>query len=49
MCIRDRYDVTPEIMAEYAEEFAALEVKIFGGCCGSTPSHIRAVSDTLRS
>jgi 5-methyltetrahydrofolate--homocysteine methyltransferase len=42
------YDVTPEIMAEYAEKFAALDVKIFGGCCGSTPGHIRAASDTLR-
>jgi 5-methyltetrahydrofolate--homocysteine methyltransferase len=43
------YDVTPEIMAEYAEKFAALDVKIFGGCCGSTPEHIKAVSRTLHS
>lgn len=43
-----RYDVTPEIMADYALRFAALGVKIFGGCCGSTPEHIRAVVHALR-
>ncbi|GAB4538086.1 MAG: betaine--homocysteine S-methyltransferase [Anaerolineae bacterium] len=43
------YDVTPEIMADYARQFAALDVKIFGGCCGSTSDHIRAVARTLRS
>jgi 5-methyltetrahydrofolate--homocysteine methyltransferase len=41
------YDVTPEIMADYARRFAALGVKIFGGCCGSTPAHIRAVALAL--
>jgi methionine synthase I (cobalamin-dependent) len=41
------YDVTPQIMADYAKKFADLKVKIFGGCCGSTPAHIRAVSQTL--
>jgi 5-methyltetrahydrofolate--homocysteine methyltransferase len=42
------YDVTPEIMAEYARKFAAEGVKIFGGCCGSTPEHIRAVAKALK-
>ena len=42
-----RYDVTPEIMADYALRFVALGVKIFGGCCGSTPEHIRAVARAL--
>ena len=42
------YDVTPEIMAEYAIKFADLGVKIFGGCCGSTPDHIQAVSKELK-
>ena len=38
------YDVTPEVMAEYAERFVdEVGVKIIGGCCGSTPDHIRAV------
>jgi methionine synthase I (cobalamin-dependent) len=42
------YDVTPEIMAEYALKFADEGVKIFGGCCGSTPEHIRAVVKALK-
>lgn len=43
------YDVTPDVMANYALKFAALGIKIFGGCCGSTPAHIRAVADALRA
>ena len=42
------YDVTPEIMGEYALKFAELDVKIFGGCCGSTPEHIRAIARVLK-
>ncbi len=42
-----QYDVTPEIMADYALRFAALGVKILGGCCGSTPEHIRAIARAL--
>ena len=43
------YDVTPEIMVEYAGRFAALDVKIFGGCCGSPPDHIKVGSKALSS
>jgi methionine synthase I (cobalamin-dependent) len=43
------YDVTPEVMAEYARKFVdELGVKIFGGCCGSNPDHIHAVSIELK-
>jgi len=42
------YDVTPEIMAEYALKFVEQGVKIFGGCCGSTPDHIRAIARALK-
>jgi 5-methyltetrahydrofolate--homocysteine methyltransferase len=41
------YDVTPEAMADYARRFALLGVKVFGGCCGSTPEHIKAVAQAL--
>jgi 5-methyltetrahydrofolate--homocysteine methyltransferase len=41
------YDVTPAEMADYALKFSAEGVKIFGGCCGSTPAHIRAVAQAL--
>ena len=42
------YDVTPDVMAEYALKFVAHGVRIFGGCCGSTPEHIRAIVGALR-
>jgi 5-methyltetrahydrofolate--homocysteine methyltransferase len=42
------YDVSPEVMAEWAQKFAAQGVKIFGGCCGSTPDHIRATAQAIR-
>lgn len=42
------YDVTPDVMGEYALKFRDLGVKIFGGCCGSTPEHIRAAADALK-
>lgn len=44
------YDVTPEVMAEYAWRFVEeAGVRIFGGCCGSTPDHIRAVAAVVRA
>ncbi len=42
------YDGTPEIMAEYAVQLRAEGARIIGACCGSTPSHIRAMSQALR-
>ncbi|MEM7345781.1 MAG: homocysteine S-methyltransferase family protein, partial [Chloroflexota bacterium] len=41
------YDVTPEIMADYALKFAKQHVKMLGACCGSTPVHITAVKEAL--
>ncbi len=41
------YDVTPEIMAEYALKFGAQHVKMLGGCCGSNPKHITAMKQAL--
>ncbi len=44
------YEVTPEVMADYARRFVTeAGVKIFGGCCGSTPEHIRAVAAVLKT
>ena len=40
-----RYDESPEIMAELIGELAASGlVNIVGGCCGTTPDHIRAIA-----
>lgn len=40
------YDETPELMAEQIKEFLDENlVNIIGGCCGTTPDHIRAIAD----
>ena len=42
------YDETPETFAQTAQEvFEAGLVNIYGGCCGTTPEHIRSLSLTL--
>ncbi|MBV8465567.1 MAG: homocysteine S-methyltransferase family protein, partial [Burkholderiales bacterium] len=42
------YDLTPEMMAEQVSEWARSGlVNIVGGCCGTTPEHIRAMADAL--
>lgn len=44
------YDQTPEEMAAIVSEFAASGlVNIIGGCCGSTPEHIRAIAEAVSS
>src|SRR6202167_1550388 len=40
---------SPEYFAEFAREAAALGVRILGGCCGTTPAHIRAMADVVKS
>ncbi|MCD4689843.1 homocysteine S-methyltransferase family protein [bacterium] len=42
------FSETPEDMAAYASAFADLGVAVLGGCCGTTPAHIRTLSNTLR-
>lgn len=43
------YDGTPEVMAEYALKMKAMGIKYIGACCGSTPAHIAAMGQALRS
>jgi len=43
------YDGTPEVMAQYARNVRDLGVALIGGCCGSTPAHIRAMAEALGS
>lgn len=38
---------TPEEMTAYHDRLLALGVRIIGGCCGTTPAHIRAIRDAL--
>ena len=37
------YPETPEFMAEKAKELVSSGVSIIGGCCGTTPEHVRAI------
>jgi len=49
--VEDRmlYMSTPEYMAEYAKRFYEKGAKIIGGCCGTTPEHIRQIVNAVRS
>jgi 5-methyltetrahydrofolate--homocysteine methyltransferase len=43
------FDETPEMMAGVLGEFAANGwLNIVGGCCGTTPGHIRAIAEAVR-
>jgi methionine synthase / methylenetetrahydrofolate reductase(NADPH) len=46
---RTLYMCTPEYMAEYAKRFFEKGARIIGGCCGTTPSHIREIVRAVRS
>ncbi|MEO0343512.1 MAG: betaine--homocysteine S-methyltransferase [Pseudomonadota bacterium] len=41
------YDGTPELMADYARLAKRSGAKIIGGCCGTTPAHLRLMRDAL--
>src|SRR5947209_4084288 len=45
---RNIYLCSPEYMASYARTFAAAGVRLVGGCCGTTPDHIRVMKAALR-
>jgi len=41
------YDGSPEIMAKHALRLRQMGVRLIGGCCGTTPAHIRAMAESL--
>lgn len=43
------YMSTPEYMAEYAKRFFEKGARIIGGCCGTTPDHIREIARAVRA
>jgi len=45
---RNIYLCSPEYMASYARKFVAAGVRLVGGCCGTTPDHIRVMKAALR-
>jgi methionine synthase I (cobalamin-dependent)/5,10-methylenetetrahydrofolate reductase len=42
------YMSTPEYMAEYAKRFFEKGARIIGGCCGTTPEHIKEITRAVR-
>jgi homocysteine S-methyltransferase len=46
---RNIYLCSPEYMASFARKAVAAGAQIVGGCCGTTPNHIRAMCAAIRS
>src|SRR5437870_2874009 len=46
---RNIYLCSPEYMASYARRFILHNVRLVGGCCGTTPEHIRQIKMAVRA
>src|SRR5204863_762042 len=46
---RNIYLCSPEYMASYAKKFVRYGVRLVGGCCGTTPQHIKAIRGAVKS
>ncbi len=46
---RQFYMCSPEYMAKYAKRLLQARVRFVGGCCGTTPAHIKFISDAVRA
>ena len=46
---RNIYLCSPEYMASYARRFILHNVRVVGGCCGTTPEHIRQIKLAVRA
>ncbi len=42
------YDMQPQEFAEAMKTLAANGARVFGGCCGTTPAHIKTMADALK-
>ena len=45
---RQFYMCSPEYMAEYARRIVQAGARFVGGCCGTTPAHIKTMADAIR-
>jgi len=43
------YLCSPEYMSTYAKRFIRIGLKILGGCCGTTPAHIKAMGTAVKA
>src|SRR3954468_20984604 len=46
---RNIYLCSPEYMAQYARRFLQAGVRVIGGCCGTTPEHIKQICGEVKS
>ncbi|HJT67707.1 MAG TPA: bifunctional homocysteine S-methyltransferase/methylenetetrahydrofolate reductase [Pyrinomonadaceae bacterium] len=46
---RQFYMCSPEYMSKFAKRFIQSGAKFIGGCCGTTPAHIKLISDSMRA
>jgi len=46
---RNIYMASPEYMASFARKFIHAGASLIGGCCGTTPNHIRAMKSAMRA
>jgi homocysteine S-methyltransferase len=46
---RNIYLCSPEYMASFARKFLKAGAQFIGGCCGTTPNHIRAIKSAVRA
>jgi homocysteine S-methyltransferase len=46
---RQFYMCSPEYMSKFAKRFIQAGAKFIGGCCGTTPSHIKLIADAVRA
>lgn len=46
---RQMYMCSPEYMATFARRFIKVGAQFIGGCCGTTPAHIKLLADAIRS
>ena len=45
---RQFYMCSPEYMAEYSRRIIQAGARFVGGCCGTTPAHIKWIADAVR-
>ena len=46
---RNIYQTTPKYMAKYAKRMIQSGVRIVGGCCGTTPAHIKEIRNEIKA
>ena len=46
---RQFYMCSPEYMSKFAKRFIKAGAKFVGGCCGTTPKHIKLIADSVRA